>query len=251
MYINDMHILYYVAFGFLGIAVGQFLDWCNKRFIAEKKIFSKDIFKEYKLGVKANFPLIITMSLSYLALLYFFGFTFDITKDLMILKWMILLPMLVSALVIDYKLQIIPNRLNLTMFEVGLAFTFLYGIMVSQNVAIDMLLGMVVGGGIFLIITLVGGIIAGKEAMGFGDVKLMGAMGLFFGMSNMLAVAVISFLLGAVISVILLVSKRKKTDEYIPFGPFIVMAGFIVIFIPFDILVKVLFTIFTLGLFRN
>ena len=42
---------------------------------------------------------------------------------------------------------------------------------------LDKLLGLAIGGGIFLIITLIGGLIAGKEAMGFGDVKLMGASG--------------------------------------------------------------------------
>ena len=93
---------------------------------------------------------------------------------------MILFPMLLCAFVIDYRLKIIPNRLNLTIFEVGLAYTFLEGI-ININIAIDMLLGMIAGAGIFLFITLVGGLIAGKEAMGFGDVKLMGGLGLFFG----------------------------------------------------------------------
>ena len=79
----------------------------------------------------------------------------------------------------DNRAKIIPNRLNLTIFEVGLVFTFIEGI-ININIAIDMLLGMIAGAGIFLFITLVGGLIAGKEAMGFGDVKLMGALGLFF-----------------------------------------------------------------------
>jgi len=116
------------------------------------------------------------------------------------------------------------------------------------NVGIDMLLGSLVGAGIFLIITLLGGIIAGKEAMGFGDVKLMGALGLFFGWMDMIAVSLISFLLAGVIIVGLLVSKKKKTDEYIPFGPFIVMAAFIVMIVPFDVLLVVLTKIFTLGM---
>ena len=155
--------------------------------------------------------------------------------------------MLISALMIDLKLQIIPNRLNLTIFEVGLLFTFVQGIY-NINVGIDMLLGSLVGAGIFLIITLLGGIIAGKEAMGFGDVKLMGALGLFFGWMDMIAVSLISFLLAGIIIVGLLVSKKKKTDEYIPFGPFIVMAAFIVMIVPFDVLLVVLTKIFTLGM---
>ena len=87
--------------------------------------------------------------------------------------------------------------------------------------------------------------------MGFGDVKLMGALGLFFGWTNIIAVSVIAFLLGAIISVILLATKIKKTDEYIPFGPFIVLATLIVIFVPFEALLHILLTVFTLGLYRG
>ena len=111
-----------------------------------------------------------------------------------------------------------------------------------------MLLGSLVGAGIFLIITLLGGLIAGKEAMGFGDVKLMGALGLFFGWEKIIAVSLIAFLLAAIISIILLASKKKKTDEYIPFGPFIVISAFIVVLVPFDILLICLLKIFTLGM---
>ena len=111
-----------------------------------------------------------------------------------------------------------------------------------------MLLGMLAGGGIFLAITLLGGLFYGKEAMGFGDVKLMGALGLYFGLSGIIVISLIAFLLGAIISIILLATKIKKTSEYIPFGPFIVIASIIVIFVPFDFIVATLLQIFTLGM---
>ena len=157
--------------------------------------------------------------------------------------------MLLSAFVIDYRQQIIPNRLNLTMFEIGLIIAFLYG-MSNVAITVDMLLGMLVGGGIFLAITLIGSLIYGKEALGFGDVKLMGALGLYFGVSNILAISAMSFLIGAILGIILIVTKIKKSDEYIPFGPFIVIATFISIFVPFDILLKILLVIFTLGTYK-
>ena len=47
MYINDVNILYYVVIGIIGLVVGQFVDWCNKRLPENKKIFSKDIFSIY------------------------------------------------------------------------------------------------------------------------------------------------------------------------------------------------------------
>ena len=118
-----------------------------------------------------------------------------------------------------------------------------------MNLLTDALLGMCVGGGIFLLITLIGGLIAGKEAMGFGDVKLMGALGLYFGFGGIIVISLIAFLLGAIISIGLIATKKKKTDEYIPFGPFIVMAAMITTFVPFGVLVEVLMQVFTLGMY--
>ncbi len=90
-----------------------------------------------------------------------------------------------------------------------------------------------------------------KKPWDFGDVKLMGALGLYFGLSNIIAIALISFLIGAIISIILIIAKIKGATEYIPFGPFIVIASFISIFIPFDILLNILLAIFTLGLYKK
>ena len=171
MYINDVHILSYVGVGLLAAIIGWFINWANLRLPEEKKVFSKEIFKQYK-KVKINGWIIISMIFSYIALVYFCGIHKDFYANLTLIKFAILIPMLLSAFVIDYRLQIIPNRLNLTMFEIGLLITFIYGIS-NINIAREMLLGMVAGAGIFLLITLVGGLIAGKEAMGFGDVKLM------------------------------------------------------------------------------
>ena len=250
MYINDINIIYYVLIGFLGLAVGQFVDWCNLRLPKYEKVFSKDFFTIYLKNFKANYFLMFTTAIIYIALLFFIGWHSNIIYKIDLIKYLVLTPMLLSAFVIDYKLQIIPNRLNLTIFEVGLIFTFLQGIF-NINVGIDMLLGSLTGAGIFLLITLLGGAIAGKEAMGFGDVKLMGALGLFFGWMNMIAISLIAFLIAAVISISLMVIRKKKKDEYIPFGPFIVIATFIVMVTPFNILLFSLLKIFTLGLYHG
>ncbi len=250
MYINDTNIGFYIVALIIGLIVGQFVDWMNKRLPEYKKVFTKEIFKEYKMNFKPNYILMVITAVIYIILVYVFGIQKNFIENLTLIKYLILTPMLLSAFVIDYRLQIIPNRLNLTMFEVGIVIAFLYG---TSNVAItiDMLLGMLVGAGIFLVITLIGGLIYGKEAMGFGDVKLMGALGLYFGVSNILLISVMSFLIGAILGIILIISKIKKSDEYIPFGPFIVISTFITIMIPFNILLNVLMTILTLGMYQK
>ena len=250
MYFNDVHILYYVIAAIAGLFVGQIVDWSNKRLPEYKKVFSRDIITEYKMEFKPNYILMILTSIIYMTLIYVYGIQETLIANLDLIKFIIITPMLLSAFVIDYKLQIIPNRLNLAIFEIGIIFTFLYGL---SNVAItiNMLLGMVAGGGIFLLITLIGGLFYGKEAMGFGDVKLMGALGLFLGLSNIIIITLVSFLIGAILSIVLLATKIKKSNEYIPFGPFIVIATFISIYVPFEQIKAFLMTVFTLGLYQG
>ncbi len=222
----------------------------NKRLPEEKKVFSKDLFIEYKNEFKPNYILMIIVSLIYIGLLYRYGLQNSFIKNLDLIKNLILTPMLLSVVVIDYKLQIIPNRLNLTMFEMGLIFAFLHSF-TDVAITLNMLLGMLAGGGIFLLITLLGGLVYGKEAMGLGDVKLMGALGLYFGLTNIIIVALLSFLIGAILSILLILFKIKKMDEYIPFGPFIVIGAFITIFVPYSIIVNILLNIFTVGLYSK
>ena len=250
MYINDVHIAYYLVAAILGLIVGELVNWANKRLPEYKKVISKDIITEYKMNFKPNYILMLLTAAIYVSLIYVDGIQETLIANFDLIKFMILTPMLLSAFVIDYKLQIIPNRLNLTIFEIGIIFAFLYGL---SNVAItiNMLLGMLAGGGIFLLITLLGGLFYGKEAMGFGDVKLMGALGLYFGLSNIIIITLVSFLIGAILSIILLVTKLKKSDEYIPFGPFIVIATFLSMYVPFEQIKNVLMTIFTLGLYQG
>ena len=87
--------------------------------------------------------------------------------------------------------------------------------------------------------------------MGLGDVKLVGALGLYFGLANIIIVSLISFLVGAILSIILLITRIKKSDEYIPFGPFIVIGAFVTIFVPYGVIVNALLNIFTLGLYSK
>ena len=250
MYFNNVHIIYYVIAAIVGLGVGQLVDWMNKRLPEYKKVISREIIAEYRINFKPNYILMILTSMIYISLVYVYGKKTTLIANLDLVKFMILTPMLLSAFIIDYKLQIIPNRLNLTIFEIGIIFAFLYGL---SNVAItiNMLLGMITGAGIFLLITLVGGAMYGKEAMGFGDVKLMGALGIYFGFSNIIIITLVSFLIGAILSIVLLISKIKKSNEYIPFGPFIVIATFISIYVPFEQIKTLLMQIFTLGLYKG
>ena len=169
MYFNDIHILVYLLVGLIGLGVGFFVDWCNHRLPEYKKILSKEIISEYKTRLKPNYIIIAINGVAYIVLLAVFGIKSTFMQNLDLVKYLFLIPMLLSAFVIDYKIQIIPNRLTLTMFEVGLVITFLSA-MANIYVAIDAVIGMIVGAGIFLLIGLI------KE----GGLKLVSPVESFF-----------------------------------------------------------------------
>ena len=249
MYFNDVHVMIYVAFGVVGLLIGNILPHINKSLIDHKKVITKDFFKNYVKDFKPHYIHMILMAIIYMALVYKFELHPTFIQNLELIKYCLLAPMLLSVAYIDYKEKIIPNRLVLTMAEVGMLLTFIFGLS-DINLAMDMLLGMITGTVIFGILTLLGRMVSGKDSMGMGDVKLMAALGLFFGSSNILVVSIMSFLIGAIISIILILSKRRKINEYIPFGPFIVIASFVSIFVPFSTILYVLLKIFTLGMYK-
>lgn len=140
MYLYNIHILFYVLFCVLGIVSGQISSWCIKKMPKHEKVISKDFFKEFKIDYK----LIIITLILYLVLLVMHGIKNQFLENLQLVKYIILTPMILIAFVIDYKHQIIPNRLNLSILEVGLASTFISG-MYSMNLITNALLGMIVG----------------------------------------------------------------------------------------------------------
>ena len=214
MYINDIHILFYLSIGVLGLIIGQLIDWSSMRLAKYEKVLSKDFFTQYLTSATPKYLLMSITAISYIALLYIYGFSLDT------LKYIILIPMLINVFIIDYKKQIIPNRLTLTMFEIGLIFIFMQVIIntnIGINTFLNSILGMFLGGGLFLIITLIGELIAKKEAMGFGDIKLIGTLGLFLGKTNIISTIIIAFLIAAIASIIMLViSKIRKKNAEIP-----------------------------------
>lgn len=236
MYFNNLHILWFVLIACLGLVVGKIISFIDDKLIAEKKIFSKNFFKELVKNYDYNYLIMLSVAGIYVFLLYKFGFKENFFKNLDLFKFLILTPMLVSTFFIDLKHRIIPNRLNMTIFEIGIVFVIIYGYN-NINIAKDMLLGMFVGAGIFLAITLLGGLIAGKEAMGLGDVKFMGAIGLFFGASNIAQITLLAFFVAAIASIVILIVRilvLKQKDEYIPFGPFLALSALACIFLKQD-----------------
>lgn len=250
MYIGDVHIITYIIFLILGAIVGQFVDWINIRVLENKKIFSKEIKQLAKKKLNINYFSVITTAILYIVILYRFGIKENLLENLDIMKYMVLIPILISIITIDYKNKIIPNRLTFTLFETGIIFTFLYGLN-NLFIARDSLLGALVGFAIFGVIALLGRLIAGKEAMGMGDVKLLAVLGLYFRTPLTISIAVLSFIIAGIISIFIMKLKKKNKSEYISFGPCICFASMLCIIFPEEAIISVLLTVFTLGRYNG
>ena len=247
MYFNDIHILIYLLVGLIGCVVGEIVGLVNERFMNNEKIFETGSLKRFKREFVPHYRLMILMFVLYVGILYSCGLEKNWHSNIELISYYILLPLLICVFRLDFKKQIIPNRLVLTIFEIGLGITFFEGIVSPTGVtfALNRLEGMFCGALVFCVITVLGGLIVGKEAMGMGDVKLMASLGLFFGMRNILTISVIAFLVGAIYSLYVLIAKIKKPDEYISFGPFIVIASMIAMLIPEDVLFKMVYFLFS------
>jgi len=160
--------------------------------------------------------------------------------------WIAVLMCLVLAFVVDVKYYIIPNSLNAVIFGLGAlwvligdkvgTFTTLYGgSFLRQYKAIlpsfsgvweNHLLGMAVGALFFFLIVL----FSRGRAMGMGDVKLIGALGLLFGWPDIVFIIALSFIIGALYSLVLVAGRKKVMADRVPFGPFIVIATFCIFF---------------------
>ena len=91
-------------------------------------------------------------------------------------------------------------------------------------------LGLAVGFGGLWLIAILGELAFKKEAMGFGDVKLMGAIGAFFGWKAVLFVLLSASLFGSIVGVGLIVLGKRQLQGRIPFGPFLALGTLIWMF---------------------
>jgi leader peptidase (prepilin peptidase)/N-methyltransferase len=170
--------------------------------------------------ISIQYPLIETLNAIVYVFLYIsFGWSIDFVFYALIAS------VLIAIAGIDLKEQIIPDSLvvSILVFEV-LHKAANYFVIGHSPRLVDSLLGLAVGGGIFLIIVLVS-----RGGMGGGDVTLIGALGFVLGFKYILLTIFFSFILGAIISVFLLATKLKTRKDPIPFGPFIIVGFFIVL----------------------
>jgi len=139
---------------------------------------------------------------------------------------------LIILSVIDLKTMIIPDRFSVGLIVWGLLICF-----VNPNFSgthlhafLQSLLGAAIGFGGMWLIAILGTLMFKKEALGGGDIKLMGGVGALLGWQGVIMTLMLGSAAGLVYSVYLLGNKKATTDSAIPFGPFLSFGALVNLF---------------------
>ncbi|HQP66722.1 MAG TPA: A24 family peptidase, partial [Quisquiliibacterium sp.] len=128
---------------------------------------------------------------------------------------------LVSLAAIDFDTQLLPDSMTLALLWLGLFFN-LWGVFAPlQSAVIGAMAGYLVLWSIYWLFRLA----TGKEGMGFGDFKLLAALGAWFGWQALPAILLLASVVGAVVGILMMVFARHAREVPIPFGPYLAGAG--------------------------
>jgi leader peptidase (prepilin peptidase)/N-methyltransferase len=131
---------------------------------------------------------------------------------------------LIAATGIDFDHQLLPDQITLPLLWLGLLLNLWLGLFASLE---DAVIGAIAGYGSLWLVFHTFRLLTGKEGMGFGDFKLLGALGAWLGWQVLPLIILLASLVGAVVGVGLMIAFRHQKDVPIAFGPYLAAAGFI------------------------
>jgi len=133
---------------------------------------------------------------------------------------------LVALTFIDFDTQLLPDDITLPLLWAGLVFNFNGGFTDLRSAVAGAMAGYLFLWSVYWMFKLV----TGKEGMGYGDFKLLAAIGAWFGWQLLPAVILLSSVAGSVIGISLIVLARHGRNVPIPFGPYLAMGGIAALF---------------------
>jgi leader peptidase (prepilin peptidase)/N-methyltransferase len=138
--------------------------------------------------------------------------------------WAVLFTWLLIALIfIDLDKMLLPDQLTLPLLWLGLLFSLSNPVVSSGDAIIGAVAGYLSLWSVYWVFKL----LTGKEGMGYGDFKLLAALGAWVGWQFLPIVILLSSFVGAVIGITMLTLQGKDKGQAIPFGPYLAIAGWI------------------------
>ena len=130
---------------------------------------------------------------------------------------------LIALTMIDIDHQLLPDNLTLPLLWLGLLFNLGGTYTGLADAVIGAMAGYLILWSIYWLFRLV----TGKEGMGYGDFKLLAALGAWMGWEALHMIVLMSSLVGAVCGIALMFLQRRGREVPIPFGPYLAAAGWI------------------------
>jgi len=177
--------------------------------------------KECKASISWRYPAVESMSALLVGLAaYKFGFSLNtLAASTFVLA-------LLTLTFIDLDTQLLPDDITLPLLWLGLLFNLNGGFTNIQSAIVGAAAGYLVLWSLYWLFKL----ITGKDGMGYGDFKMLAAIGAWFGWSMLPAVILLSSIAGSIIGIGLMVFAKKGGNTAIPFGPYLALGGIAALF---------------------
>ncbi len=174
-----------------------------------------------KKSISLRYPAIELLSALSVALSFWhFGYSFTaIAASFFILA-------LITLTAIDLDTHLLPDTITLPLLWLGLLFNLNEGFVDINSAVIGAALGYLILWSVYWLFKL----ITKKEGMGYGDFKMLAAIGAWFGWQALPAVILLSSLAGSIAGLTMITFGKSHRNSQIPFGPFIAAAGIIMLF---------------------
>ena len=171
--------------------------------------------------ISARYPLVeLATALLFFACAWTFGATLQTVAA------MLFCAALVALTGIDLDTQLLPDQLTLPLLWIGLLLN-IFGLFARLP---DAVIGAAAGYLTLWSVYWLFKLITGREGMGYGDFKLLGALGAWFGWQALPMLLLVSSVVGAVVGIAILVVQKKGRNTAIAFGPYLAIAGLITLF---------------------
>jgi len=169
-------------------------------------------------GISVQYPLVeLAAGVLAAACAWRFGYGPQLAAAL-VLSWVLL-----ALAVIDLRTTLLPDDLTLPLLWLGLLLALFPVFADLPSAVIGAMAGYLVLWSIYWLFKLT----TGKEGMGYGDFKLLGALGAWLGWQSLPVIVLLSSVVGAAVGIGLIVLRRQGREVPIPFGPYLAAAGWL------------------------
>lgn len=181
-------------------------------------IFLKGKCTSCHTNISIRYPLVeLATAILFVVVIWHFGLNFQGMTALLLTSF------LVAMTGIDLDHQLLPDNFTLPLMWFGI-------LLATRSVHVDLMssvIGAAAGYMVLWSIYHVFRILTGKEGMGYGDFKLLAALGAWMGWQMLPLIILVSSVVGAIVGLMLMGTGILKKDKPMPFGPFIAAAGWI------------------------